>query len=120
MPDPKPALRIKPIVPLATVGVVGLVFLYIYNPQDISFFPKCPFYALTGYKCPGCGTSRAIHAILHFRFADAFRLNPSLIVAIPVLLGLLLSRKLAFNVTFGKWILAITVGYWILRNVLGF
>ena len=67
---------------LAAMGVVacvaGLVFLYFNNPQDLSGFPRCPFYALTGYKCPGCGTLRAIHAALHLRFSDALKLNPIL------------------------------------------
>ncbi len=29
----------------------------------------------TGTACPGCGTTRAIHHLLHGRFATAFALN---------------------------------------------
>lgn len=101
---------------MAIVGIIGLVFLYFYNPQDIANFPRCPFYALTGYKCPGCGTLRAIHALLHSRVGDAFRLNPFLVVSIPVLIGMLFSRRFAFSPVVGKAILALTVAYWILRN----
>jgi len=119
MSDPKPVLRIKPTVLMAIAGIVGLVFLYLYNPQDISLFPRCPFYALTGYKCPGCGTLRAIHALLHLRVADAFKLNPFLLFSIPVVVGMLASRKFALNATLGKCILVATIGYWILRNALG-
>ena len=101
----------------AVVGVAGLVFLYLYNPQDISVFPRCPFYALTGYKCPGCGTLRAIHAMLHFQFAAAFRLNPLLFAAMPVVAWMLLSRRFASNVAVGRIVLVVTVVYWIARNL---
>ena len=30
-----------------------------------------PLLLLTGYKCPGCRTLRAAHALLHMRFAEA-------------------------------------------------
>ena len=106
-----------PALLIAIAGIAGLVFLYLYNPQDIAFFPRCPFYALTGYKCPGCGTLRAIHAVLHFRIADAWRLNPILFAAVPVIIGLLFSRKFATSVVVGRIILIVTILYWILRNM---
>ena len=102
---------------IAVAIAASLVFLYLYNPQDISFFPRCPFYALTGYKCPGCGTLRAIHAMLHFRFGDALRLNPLLFAAIPVVVGLLVSRRFATNVVVSRVILAVVIIYWIVRNI---
>ena len=115
--DLRPVLRIKPIVTMFIIGAIGLFFLYLYNPQDIPIFPRCPFYALTGYKCPGCGTLRAIHALLHFRVAVAFKLNPFLFFSIPVIVGMLAFRRFAFSATLGKCILVVTIGYWILRNV---
>ena len=102
---------------IAVAIAASLVFLYLYNPQDISFFPRCPFYALTGYKCPGCGPLRAIHAMLHFRFGDALRLNPLLFAAIPVVVGLLVSRRFATNVVVSRVILAVVIIYWIVRNI---
>lgn len=103
---------------VALVAAAGLVFLYLYNPQDISFFPRCPFYALTGYKCPGCGTLRAIHALLHLRFSEALRLNPLLLAAIPVVVGMLLSRRFATNVVVGRVVFAVIIIYWIGRNII--
>lgn len=118
LPNIESMVHIKPMVPILVVGVIGLVFLYFYNPQDVVFFPRCPFYALTGYKCPGCGTLRAIHALLHLRIVDAFYLNPFMLIAIPVMIGMLISRRFAFNVIVGKSILGTTLLYWVLRNVL--
>ena len=105
-------------IPIAAVGVACLVFLYFYDPSEVPFLPKCPFLVLTGYKCPGCGTLRAVHALLHLHVVEALKLNPFLIFAVPVMLGLLFSRRFALNATVGRIILAVTVVYWILRNVL--
>lgn len=109
--------NIRPIAPILAVGVIGIVFLYFYNPQDVAFFPRCPFYALTGYKCPGCGTLRAIHALLHFRITDAFALNPFMLISIPMMMAMLISRRFAFNATVGKIVLGTTLLYWLLRNI---
>jgi hypothetical protein len=59
------------------------VFFSIYNPYKQSFFPKCSFYVYTGYKCPGCGSQRAIYNIVHFRFLEAIKENFALVLFIP-------------------------------------
>jgi len=46
---------------------------------------RCPFAAMTHQPCPGCGSTRAVIALLHFHFGEALRFNPSApIVAICV------------------------------------
>ena len=47
--------------------------------------PKCIFYMLTGLECPGCGSQRALHALMHLRVAEAFRHNALLVSALPFL-----------------------------------
>jgi Protein of unknown function (DUF2752). len=69
------------------IGAI-LIFLLIYflfNPQHSIFFPKCPFCTLTGLQCPGCGSQRAIHCLLHLDFVQAFNYNALLVMAIPYL-----------------------------------
>ena len=117
MPGLKSGWHVKPRAMILIIGALGLIFLYLYNPQDISYFPRCPFLVLTGYKCPGCGTLRAIHALLHFDFVYALQLNPFLIISIPLLAAMLISRKVAYNVTLGVVIVVVTIVYWILRNI---
>ena len=38
--------------------------------------PFCPWRALTGWPCPGCGSTRAIVRLLHADIPGAMRFNP--------------------------------------------
>lgn len=109
-------LKVKIIVPTIVTGILILTFLYFWNPQDISWFPRCPFLVLTGYQCPGCGTLRAIHSLLHFNFKNALYLNWLTVISIPVLVSLIFSRRLRFSVVFVRIILAVIMAWWVIRN----
>lgn len=106
---------------LAIAGIVtalaGALLLFSFNPETTSFYPRCPFYVLTGLKCPGCGTLRGIHALLHFRFVDAFRFNPLMVVSIPLLVVLLISPRSRKSVWMSRSVLLVVLVYWIMRNV---
>lgn len=67
------------------VVIIGLGILYIINPEQSVFMPKCPFHWLTGWECPACGSQRAIHQLLHGNFREAFGYNPFLLVSVPYL-----------------------------------
>lgn len=66
----------------ALLLVLGLVY-YALDPSSSTLFPRCTFLSLTGYKCPGCGSQRAVHALLHGDLVAAFRYNALLLIAIP-------------------------------------
>lgn len=67
------------------LGIVGLTFLYIFNPSESNFGVSCLFHGLTGFHCPGCGSSRALHQLLHGHLATAFGLNPLMVLSLPFL-----------------------------------
>ncbi len=72
-----------------TLLLLGGAFIYIYknyDPMEHSFFPACPIKALTGFDCPGCGSQRAIHAILNGNFKAAVNSNPLIMFLIPYLI----------------------------------
>src|SRR5580693_9291812 len=54
----------KSVAMLAAVAV-GAVLLELFDPATSGIFPPCPFRYLTGWYCPGCGSLRAIHQLLH-------------------------------------------------------
>lgn len=80
--------RVVAIVVVATLLLLGAFYFFV-DPGSSIVAPKCVVKALTGYDCPSCGGQRALHALLHGEVADAFRLNPFLVVAVPYLLALL-------------------------------
>lgn len=84
------------IVHLAAViaASIACTVLYIFDPSDGGLYPLCPFRAVTGLYCPGCGTLRAGNRLLHGRVGDAFALNPITMLMVPVLLYLLASSAL--------------------------
>lgn len=47
--------------------------------------PKCPVKLLTGLYCPGCGSQRALHSVLHGQFSQAIMYNPFYLIAIPLI-----------------------------------
>lgn len=71
-----------------------LAVLAFVDPRTAWFAPRCPFRLVTGLFCPGCGTGRALHAIVHGDLAAAVRLNVLAVAAIPVFLALALRAAL--------------------------
>jgi hypothetical protein len=109
----------------------ALFFYWKFNPQEWDFFPKCPFYHLTGYQCSGCGSQRAIHSLLHLNFPEAFRQNPLVPLALPYLaLGFYFDQKKEYspkalswrNKLFGataiKLIFIVVIVFTFLRNLI--
>jgi len=66
------------------LGLVLAVFYYILEPSS-GGLPSCLLLRLTGFRCPGCGTQRAVHALLHGDFVQGIAYNYSLLFTIPVL-----------------------------------
>lgn len=65
--------------------VVGAVLLEVFDPATSRIFPPCPVRYLTGWYCPGCGSLRAIHQLLHGNLRAAWALNPLTVVLLPFL-----------------------------------
>lgn len=111
------------------VAIAVFCIYYNFNPASYSIFPKCPFHTLTGFDCPGCGSQRAIHALLHGNFREACGYNILLIISIPFLaihfgynvLSLMKKRviqwKLLYHPLTPKIIFAVVAVFWIVRNI---
>lgn len=91
--------------------------------------PGCVFKKVTGLDCPGCGMTRATCATLNGDLGKAFYFNPVGMVLLPLaLLGLSIEvagwvrgKPLSHRFRIGRWgaafLLAVIVGWWILRNL---
>ncbi len=107
--------------------IAGAIYVFVFEPGKSGIFLSCPFRALTGFTCPGCGGTRGLHHLLHGDPIAAFQLNPLFVVALPFLLYALIrysdsvirQRPLTPNQLKPKyiWILFVTVlSFWIFRN----
>lgn len=72
---------------LAVVGGLMAV-LFLYDPVRVPIYPQCVFHRVTGLDCPGCGSLRALHALLHGEFSAALHFNAFLILSLPLVLAL--------------------------------
>jgi len=115
---------------LIFTGLTIFVIIYKhYNPLESILFPKCPFKAVTGYKCPGCGSQRAIHYLLNGDILMAVKQNILLVLSIPYLIigaifdmiyinneKLLKIRKILFGTITIYIIFVVVILFWIFRN----
>jgi hypothetical protein len=70
---------------LASAIVAVGALLYRFPPERYSFYPRCPISRWTHWRCPGCGATRAIAALLHGRVAEALHDNPLFVILAPLL-----------------------------------
>jgi hypothetical protein len=119
--------RRSTIVAIWSLLLAGAVYVFSFEPGKTGFFPLCPFRLVTGLTCPGCGSTRALHQLLHGHIEAAFILNPLFVIALPFLFFALL-RHTTFAFT-GKTprpnalppqyiylIFFVVVAFWIFRN----
>lgn len=111
------------------VSFAGLIYLRLFDPvTGAAFFPQCPFHALTGLHCPGCGTTRALHQLLQGHLAAAFAFNPFTVLALPFLAYATLSYalfgirgrglpKVFVPAVLIRLLFWAVLSFWILRNV---
>jgi len=106
---------------------IGATYLFIFEPGKTGFFPACPFRTLTGFTCPGCGSTRGLHWLLHGDIVSAFEFNPLMVLLLPFLLYALVrytaaavsGRPLQKHYVDAKYIwmlFAVIMSFWIFRN----
>jgi hypothetical protein len=106
-----------------------VALLYFFNPAQHGFYPTCIFFKTTGLLCPGCGTLRAMHQLLHGHIEAAFRFNALTVSCLPfAALGCVqvmrcrAAQKPALAWIRPSWLwvgLVILIAFGILRNLPG-
>ena len=86
--------RNRLLLAAGTAIAAALLMLRVYDPATSGVFPPCPVFYLTGWYCPGCGSLRALHQLLHGNLAAAWALNPLMILCLPFVLYGLTSHAL--------------------------
>ncbi len=115
-----------------SVAFLALVFgaYMLRETGGAGWMPGCTFRKLTGLECPGCGMTRAAHAALNGRLAQAFSFNPVGMILLPLaMLGVSLEviswargKPLPFHMRVGMrgsaGIAAVLIVFWIGRNLI--
>jgi len=74
----------------------GGAYLHVFDPAESGIYPICPFHALTGLHCPGCGAARAMHHLLHGNVGAAMQFNPFAVIMLPAIAYWVVSIGLQF------------------------
>ncbi len=116
------------LIRCAAVVAISLLYFFL-DARETQFFPKCPFHSITGLYCPGCGSQRAISALLHFDLSSALRFNALLVASLPMILysvyasfmntftKVKVQQRLFHSVAFIWTIAGVVLLFWVLRNL---
>lgn len=112
-----------------SIFILSILFFF-FNPEKNIWFPKCPFYLITGYQCPACGSQRAVYHLLHLQIKEAFGYNPFMVISVPYVVLLILTtwvvpqnrfqklRVFCYHpITIWTYIILIVI-WWVVRNIL--
>ncbi len=102
---------------LLGIGAIAvLALLCFFDPSTSAIFPPCPTNALTNLHCPGCGTLRAMYALLHGDVKEALSQNILAVIFIPILPAMYFFPKYFRKPIVPAAMLVIFILYAILRN----
>ena len=77
-------MKLRTITGMVIAAVLGgLAVVYQFPPTEYSFYPRCPIYLTTHWLCPGCGSTRALHALLHLQIQSALHYNALFTLLFP-------------------------------------
>ena len=96
---------------------LALFLLYLFPPEEFPFWPKCLLYQTTGLHCPGCGSTRALAALLHGNLHKSLANNILLIPGVLIALAVIFYPRLTQNRHFVWSVTAILVLFFLLRNL---
>lgn len=113
---------------IAALAIVLAIVYYYFDPVEARWMPRCLWKVATGTECPGCGSQRMAHALMHGDISGAWHANAFALCIIP-LIGFLFAleqnrdkwpnvyRKV--HAPWVIWTLAVAVlVWWIGRNLI--
>ncbi len=113
---------------IAVLAIALAIVYYYFDPVEARWMPRCLWKVATGTDCPGCGSQRMAHALVHGDILGAWRANAFALCMIP-LIGLLLVLELnrekypkLYRKVHAPWVIwtlaAAVLIWWIVRNII--
>ena len=121
-------LRLAAPAGVLAVAAAAMTYVGTVDPNEHGHYPTCPFLALTGLYCPGCGSLRMVHALAHGHVAEGFGRNPFAFLLIPIV-GYLWTRWVTcvirgetissplFRTSVIWAFIGLMIVYWVVRNL---
>jgi hypothetical protein len=129
-PAPPARLSWSKVGAFAAICLAGCAYVAFYDPNtSTALYPACPFKTMTGLDCPGCGITRALHALVRGDVGRALDHNVLFVLALPVLLwwmvrGILTSTGRRPPKPWFRWrswmtwtLVSVLGAFWVLRNL---
>ncbi len=113
---------------IAVLAIVLAIVYYYFDPVEARWMPRCLWKVATGTDCPGCGSQRMAHALVHGDISAAWHANAFALCILP-LIGFMLwlemfreqHMKLYWRVH-APWVIwtlaALVMIWWIVRNII--
>jgi hypothetical protein len=75
----------KKLIALGAAGAIvpAAFVIYAIPPDESSWYPRCVLHSVTGLHCPGCGATRAVHALVHGEVEQAVAFNLLFLLSLP-------------------------------------
>ncbi|HEX4144582.1 MAG TPA: DUF2752 domain-containing protein [Pirellulales bacterium] len=107
---------------VVALAVAGLAGLWAVDPAQSDVYPRCALHWLTGLHCPGCGSTRAAHSLLHGNLWDALCFNALLVIggavaALAVAWRSYRAGRLSWPAVSGRALLAVPLVFALARNI---
>jgi hypothetical protein len=121
--------RLAGYLGVGALALAGSTLIYLVDPAQPGHYPTCPFKWATGLDCPGCGSMRGLHQLLHGHPGHAANYNVLLVIAAPWLAAgwfVAVLRLLGIPIRtpplpslLNRAIPVVVIAFWILRNLPG-
>jgi predicted membrane protein len=118
---------LKKLLIIAVVLTVPAVYFFFDARKGL--FPQCPFYFVTGFHCPGCGSQRALSALLHGDILQSLNYNLLMVFSLPLVIysatvavvngfrNEKIVQRFFYSPMFVKVVLAVVIIFFIARNI---
>lgn len=66
------------------LAVLAVVYFFV-DPMEVRWMPRCIWKVATGTDCPGCGSQRMAHALMHGDLLGAWHANAYALCMLPLI-----------------------------------